>query len=166
MEQWNNGFWPPARRAYGSERIMQCWINGPATGGIDDKIRMAIILLKTNIPAFHHSIIPFPGQIRNPKKLNIINSLQKFRDLNYGYTAIGCIQFSPTPLGKIFAVDNERFSDLKFKKIMFHMRVYIVCYFKSRNFFKRSGKIFSYLNLHFLVHSQDQGFKNDIQYIK
>ena len=32
--------------------IMQCWINGPATGGIDDKIKMAIILLKTNIPAF------------------------------------------------------------------------------------------------------------------
>ena len=32
--------------------IMQCWINGPATSGIDDNIKMAIILLKTNIPAF------------------------------------------------------------------------------------------------------------------
>ena len=31
---------------------MQCWINGPATDGIDDKIKMAYILLKTNIPAF------------------------------------------------------------------------------------------------------------------
>jgi hypothetical protein len=47
---------------------MQCWINGPASGGIDDKIKMAIILLKTNIPAFHHSIIPFSGQIRKPQK--------------------------------------------------------------------------------------------------
>jgi len=46
---------------------MQCWINGPATGGIDDKIKMAIILLKTNIPAFHHSIIPFSGPIRKPQ---------------------------------------------------------------------------------------------------
>jgi hypothetical protein len=31
---------------------MQCWMNGPVTGGIDDKIKMAIILWKTNIPAF------------------------------------------------------------------------------------------------------------------
>jgi hypothetical protein len=47
--------------------IMQCWINGPATDGIDgidDKIKMAIILLTTNIPVFHHSIIPFSGDIR------------------------------------------------------------------------------------------------------
>jgi len=72
-------FWPlaslPALRAsipegiaYGSERIMQSWMNGPANCGIDDKIKMANILLKTNIPTFHHSIIPFPGQIRNPQK--------------------------------------------------------------------------------------------------
>jgi hypothetical protein len=47
---------------------MQCWINGPATGGIDDKIKMANILLKTNIPSFQHSIIPFSGQIRKPQK--------------------------------------------------------------------------------------------------
>jgi len=30
---------------------MQCWINGPATGGIDDKIKMANIPLKINIPS-------------------------------------------------------------------------------------------------------------------
>ncbi len=48
---------------------MQCWINVPATDGIGDKIKMAYILLKTNIPAFHHSIIPFSGQIRKPKEL-------------------------------------------------------------------------------------------------
>jgi hypothetical protein len=53
MEQWNS-------EILGSE-VMQCWINGPATGGIDDKIKMAIILLKANIPAFHHSKIPFSG---------------------------------------------------------------------------------------------------------
>ena len=47
---------------------MQCWINVPATDGIDDKIKMAYILLKTNIPVFHHSIIPFSGQIRKSKK--------------------------------------------------------------------------------------------------
>jgi hypothetical protein len=29
---------------------------------------MAYILLKTNIPTLHHSIIPFSGQIRKPKK--------------------------------------------------------------------------------------------------
>jgi len=46
---------------------MQCWINVPATNGIDDKIKMAYILLKTNIPEFHHSIIPFSWQFRNPK---------------------------------------------------------------------------------------------------
>ena len=44
MEQWNSG-------VMGSG-IMQYWINGHALGGIDDYIKMAIILLKTNIPAF------------------------------------------------------------------------------------------------------------------
>jgi hypothetical protein len=44
MEQWNSGI-------LGSG-IMQCWINGAATGGIDDKIKMAIILL--NPPAADH----------------------------------------------------------------------------------------------------------------
>jgi hypothetical protein len=34
---------------------------------------MAIILLKTNIPAFHHSIIPFSGQIRKPQKTSIFS---------------------------------------------------------------------------------------------
>jgi len=47
---------------------MQCWINGPATDGIDEKIKMASILLKTNIPTFLHFIIPFSGQIRKPQK--------------------------------------------------------------------------------------------------
>ena len=45
-EQWNSGIMGSGlrRRAYGSERIMQCWINGPVTGGIDDKIKMVNIL--------------------------------------------------------------------------------------------------------------------------
>jgi len=53
---------------------MQCWINGPATGGIDDKIKMANTFLKTNIPSFHHSIIPFSGKIRNPQKTSIFSA--------------------------------------------------------------------------------------------
>jgi hypothetical protein len=53
MEQWNSG-------AMGSG-IMQCWINRPATGGIDDKFKWLLSFFKTNIPAFHHSIIPFSG---------------------------------------------------------------------------------------------------------
>jgi hypothetical protein len=48
---------------------MQCWVNGPATGGIGDKIKMPYILLETNIPAFHHSIILFSGQSQKPKSL-------------------------------------------------------------------------------------------------
>jgi hypothetical protein len=52
---------------------MQCWINGPATGGIDDKIKMAIILLKTNIPAFHYSIIPFSGKIQKSQNTSIFS---------------------------------------------------------------------------------------------
>jgi hypothetical protein len=57
MEHWKNGI-----MGFG---IMQCWINGPATGGSKDKNKMAAyILLKNNIPAFHHSIIPLAGQTR------------------------------------------------------------------------------------------------------
>ncbi len=58
---------------------MQCCINGPATGGIDDKIKMDNILLKTNIPAFSpirrlsepEATIPlfhFRGTFGSPKK--------------------------------------------------------------------------------------------------
>jgi hypothetical protein len=36
---------------------------------MNDKVKMAIILMKTNIPAFHHSFIPFSGKIRNPQKI-------------------------------------------------------------------------------------------------
>jgi hypothetical protein len=60
LEQWNSGIM--------GSGLMQCWINGPATGGIDEKIEMAGILLKTNIPTFHYSIF---GQIRKPKKTSI-----------------------------------------------------------------------------------------------
>jgi hypothetical protein len=61
LEYWNSGIM--------GYRIMQCWINDPTTGMIDDKIKMFNILLKNNIPSFHHSSIPFPGKIQNPKKL-------------------------------------------------------------------------------------------------
>ena len=59
--------------AYGSERIMQCWINGPATDGIDDKIKMANILLKTNIPPFYYSISGANSEV--PKNIYVLSRL-------------------------------------------------------------------------------------------
>jgi len=53
--------------------MMQCWINGSATGGSDDNIKMVNILLKTNIPSFHPSIIPFPGEISKSQKTSIFS---------------------------------------------------------------------------------------------
>jgi hypothetical protein len=84
MEQWNSG-------VMGSG-IMQCWISGPATGVIEGKIIMAIILLKTNIPAFHHSIIPFSGQTRKPQKTSIFSVGCRNADiLNHVLFSIGKI---------------------------------------------------------------------------
>ena len=60
MEYWYNGIMVSG--------IMQFWAIGPAIDGIDNKIKIAQILMKTNIPTFHHSIIPFSEQIRKPKK--------------------------------------------------------------------------------------------------
>jgi len=51
LEQWNIGIM--------GSGVMQCWINGPVTGGSDDKIKMANILLKNQysiIPIFHYSM--------------------------------------------------------------------------------------------------------------
>jgi hypothetical protein len=63
---------------------MQCWIDGPATGGIDDKIKIAIILLK---PIFQPSIIPlfhFSGQIRKPSKTYMFSvGCRNYETLNY-----------------------------------------------------------------------------------
>jgi hypothetical protein len=67
MEQWNSGIMGLG--------MMQCWINDPATGGIDEKLKMVNILLKTNIPSFHPSIIPFPGKIRRLQNLHILSRL-------------------------------------------------------------------------------------------
>jgi hypothetical protein len=53
--------------------MMEQWNNGPATGGVDDKIKMVNITLRTNIPPFHPSIIPFPGQIWKPQKTSIFS---------------------------------------------------------------------------------------------
>jgi len=65
MEYWNSGIM--------GSGIMQYWIGGPAMNRIDDIIKMAYFLLKTNIPAFHPSIIPFSGQIRKPKQISILS---------------------------------------------------------------------------------------------
>jgi len=53
---------------------MQCWINGHASGGIDDKIKMVDILLKTNIPSFHHSIIPDPNALIDQHRQILLNT--------------------------------------------------------------------------------------------
>jgi hypothetical protein len=42
MEQWNSGIMGSAS---GSERKLQSWIKVPPPTGIDDKIKMAIILI-------------------------------------------------------------------------------------------------------------------------
>jgi len=47
--------------------IMQYWVNGKIC--VDDKIKMANILLKTNLPAFHYPIIPFLRQAFKPQKM-------------------------------------------------------------------------------------------------
>jgi len=48
---------------------MQCWVNGPATDGIGDKIKMAYILLvrlrRTSVPSFHYSI--FGANLKSKK---------------------------------------------------------------------------------------------------
>ena len=54
LEYWKNGSWPPAPlpahracrpvgRAYGSERILQYWVNG--------KIRLNDIVVRATVPA-------------------------------------------------------------------------------------------------------------------
>ena len=63
---------------------MQYLINGPASGGIDDKLKMVNILLKTNVPAFHSSIIPFLGHIQRPQKTLIFSvGCRNSETLNY-----------------------------------------------------------------------------------
>jgi len=47
--------------------IMQCWVNGKIC--VDDKIKMANILLKTNLPLFHYSIILFLRQAFEVQKM-------------------------------------------------------------------------------------------------
>jgi len=38
--------------------VMQYWVYGYATNGIDDEIKIASILFIDSIPTFHHFIIP------------------------------------------------------------------------------------------------------------
>jgi hypothetical protein len=59
LEKWNRGI-------VGSG-LMQCWINGPATGGIEDKIKMAIILKKN--PAREMNYRPPTPEGLKPKDL-------------------------------------------------------------------------------------------------
>jgi hypothetical protein len=66
MECWNTGIM--------GSGMMQCWINGPATGGSDDKIKMANIHLKNQysiVPPFHYSIFGANSEV--PKNLYILS---------------------------------------------------------------------------------------------
>jgi hypothetical protein len=68
LEKWNSGI--------AGSGLMQCWINGPSTGGMDDKIKMAIILIEnqyTSVPPFHYST--FGANSETQKCLNILNHL-------------------------------------------------------------------------------------------
>jgi hypothetical protein len=55
--------------------MMQCCINGPATGGMDDKIKMVNILLirlrRTIIPLFQYSISGANSEA--PKDIDILS---------------------------------------------------------------------------------------------
>jgi hypothetical protein len=50
--------------------IMQYWVNGKIY--VDDKIKIANILLKTNLPVFHYSIIPYSRQAYKLQKMSYI----------------------------------------------------------------------------------------------
>ncbi len=50
---------------------MQYWVNGKIC--VDDKIKMANILLKTNLPVFHYSIIE--TSVRVSKNVLFFNKL-------------------------------------------------------------------------------------------
>jgi len=59
-------YWPPARRAYASERLMiKCVLTV--------KLKLANILLKTNFPVFHYSNIPYSRQRLRLKKCLIFS---------------------------------------------------------------------------------------------
>ena len=57
--------------------MMQCCINGPATGGMDDKIKMVNILFirlrRTIIPLFQYSISGANSEA--PKDIDILSRL-------------------------------------------------------------------------------------------
>jgi hypothetical protein len=59
LEWWNAGIM--------GSGIMQYWVKDKIC--VDDKIKMANILLKTNLPVFYHSIIPFLRQAFKPHKI-------------------------------------------------------------------------------------------------
>jgi hypothetical protein len=66
MECWNTGIMDSG--------MMQYWINDPTTGGSDDKIKMAYILLKNQysiVPPFHYSISEANSGIPKPSIFSV-----------------------------------------------------------------------------------------------
>jgi hypothetical protein len=55
VEQWNNGL-----------QNDLCWVDGKIC--VDDSIKIDIYFSKTNIPVFHHSIIPSSEAENRPQK--------------------------------------------------------------------------------------------------
>jgi len=54
-------YWPPARRSYGSERILEKWVLSYSDMGIMVMLGLKIKLKMDSIlknPIFHHSTIP------------------------------------------------------------------------------------------------------------
>ena len=54
--------------------VLQYWVNGKTC--VDDKITMANILLKTNLPLFHYS--NFEASVQASKNVLFFNSLEIF----------------------------------------------------------------------------------------
>ncbi|PLX46094.1 MAG: hypothetical protein C0611_12345 [Desulfobacteraceae bacterium] len=57
MEYWNNGFWDNAILGLMVKFVLRI------------KLKMDKILLKTNLPLFHHSIIPYLRQAFKTQKM-------------------------------------------------------------------------------------------------
>jgi hypothetical protein len=68
----------PQVRGFAPIGMMECWNNGIMDSGLmvefvlTIKLKMDDILLKTNLPVFHHSIIPYSRQAFKPQKLSYI----------------------------------------------------------------------------------------------
>jgi hypothetical protein len=85
LEWWNAGIM--------GSGIMQYWVKDKIC--VDDKIKMANILLKTNLPVFHHSIIPFLRQAFNLIKYSIFSLSYRFSETFNYFKSKTCSNIKP-----------------------------------------------------------------------